>query len=152
MSTANQTHPAPTDRAGAPPLAGPALAALVGAGLFIAFFGYGMSRPDVEGDPYGLVEWLVTVVLVAAAVGVSLMFARAAARRDTARVALALAVLGAVTFVAFWAGWIHVLSTVAAFLALRSQRETGRWAPAAVAALVLSLAALAAGCVLVVVG
>jgi NhaP-type Na+/H+ or K+/H+ antiporter len=69
-----------------------------------------------------------------------------------ARTALILAVVAAVTIVAFWAGWSNVLGAVAAGLALEYRRRVGSLGAAAGTALALGAAAFVAGTALCLLG
>jgi hypothetical protein len=69
-----------------------------------------------------------------------------------ARTALILAVVAAVTILAFWAGWPNVFGAVSVGLALESRRRVGSLGAAAGTALALGSAAFVAGAVICVLG
>ncbi|SFP60201.1 hypothetical protein SAMN05660464_3639 [Geodermatophilus dictyosporus] len=152
--TTSSTTPATTTR----PSPAPDGATLAGAGVALActFVGQYVDTPwrsgpsewgvdFAGGGGWGALALLVAFVAVGLAV-VALVSARARAvpPERTARRALVLAVLGAVTVLVFWTGLPAVLAGGAVGLALDSKRRLGRLpAPAAagVAVAVLTVAA-----------
>jgi len=96
-------------------------------------------------------EYAIGLVGVAIAVWVGRQAWRGQPSR-LARTALILAVVAAVTIVAFWAGWSNVFGAVAVGLALEHRRRVGSLGAAAGTALALGSAAFVAGAVTCVLG
>ena len=107
----------------------PALAALAGAVTFAVSLTLGEQLGLNADDGTGTTstsDLLVYAALVLAAVALSVLLgvrARAGSPQRLARFAIGFAVASAVTYVAFWSGWPHVLAAVAIALALEHRRR-----------------------------
>ncbi len=126
MTTISQTRPRSRE------LSQPLTAAVTGAAIFAAAMTVGEVF-DLNSDSGGSssTSWsdiaaYAGLVLVAVVLATWLgTRARRATPDRMARWALGLALASAVTFVAFWSGWPHVLGAVAVVTALEHRRRVG---------------------------
>lgn len=110
----------------------------------------GGGAPDTGwGDIAAYVGLVLAAMLVAVWLGVR---ARAGTPRRLESTALGLAIAAAVLFVAFWSGWPHVFSGVAAVLAVEHRRRVGSFSAMSSTALVIGAIAVVAATALCVLG
>ena len=110
----------------------PLPAALFGGAVFAAAMTagevFGLNSDDSGGADTSLTDIAAYAGLVLAAVALATWLgtrARSGSPDRLARYALGLAIASAVTFVAFWSGWPHVLAAVAIVSALEHRRRVG---------------------------
>jgi hypothetical protein len=152
MTTISHTRP------GSRELSQPLTAALAGAAVFalamtagevLGLNSDGGSSTTTWGDLAAYAGLVLAAVALATWLGAR---ARSATPDRMARYALGLATASAVTFVAFWSGWPHVLGAVAVVSALEHRRRVGGFGAMTGIAAILGAAALVASTVVCVVG
>jgi hypothetical protein len=153
MSITTQSAPRRTDHLH------PLVASTVGAVAFATamtvgeVFDLNSGAPDAPATT--VTDVLVYAGLALAAVTTAVWLgtrARAEAPDRLARYALCLAFGAALTFVAFWSGWPHVLGATALVLALEHRRRVGGFSAGTATSAVVGSAALLAATVACVIG
>jgi len=137
----------------------PLVASAAGAITFAAtmtagyVFDLNSDGPDAPATTVGEVLAYAGLVLAAVVLAVWLgTRARAGTPDKLARYALGIAIGAAVTFVAFWSGWPHVLGATALVLALEHRRRVGGFTVGTATSALVGSAALAASAFICVVG
>lgn len=136
----------------------PLPAALVGAAAFAVAMTAGEAfglNSDADSPSSTWTDVAAYAGLVLAAVALATWLgtrAREGTPDRLARYALGLALASAVTFVAFWSGWPHVLGAVALVTALEHRRRVGSFGGASATAAGLGGLALLAATVVCVIG
>ena len=146
MTTVHQTSTAPKVR-----LAQPLAAALTGAVIFALtmtageVFDLNADSGDAPATSLGEVLVYAAIVLAAVALATWLGVRALAGTPDRlARYSLGLAIGAAVTFIAFWSGWPHVLGATAVLLAFEHRRRVGGFSGMTATAALVGTAALVA--------
>ena len=148
MTTVHQSSTATKARR-AQPLA----AALTGAGIFALTMTAGevfdLNADSGDAPATSLGEVLAYAAIVLAAVALATWLG---ARALLARYSLGLAIGAAVTFIAFWSGWPHVLGATAVLLALEHRRRVGGFSGMTATAALVGTASLVAAAYVCVIG